>query len=187
MLFCYELFENIWGFIVQSVKLRFEFSVWNYFEDVGIGIFYRVFSAVWYRSSKDGIAVKIKDNKKVIIAADGWYEKLTCLISAYFSSDGLTINVSMMIKQNWCLFVWQQKWRWRGCKCVFYCVVAGCDIIWFFVFGYSTNDTGCWNGSVHICVKRGLYGWKNVGSLCMHVEFECGFINWSIFCHLVYS
>ena len=187
MLFCYELFENIWGFIVQSVKLRFEFSVWNYFEDVGIGIFYRVFSAVWYRSSKDGIAVKIKDNKKVIIAADGWYEKLTCLTSDYFASDGLTINISVMSTQTWCFFVWRQKWRWRGGKCVCYCVVSGYEIIWLFVFGDATNGTGCLNGSVHIFVKREIFDWMNVGSLFMHVAFGCGFRNWSIFCHLVYS
>ena len=48
MLFCYELFEYIRGFIVQSVQLSFESSVLKYIEDVGIGIFDRVFSAVWY-------------------------------------------------------------------------------------------------------------------------------------------
>ena len=105
MLFCYELFENIRGFIVQSVQLRFESSVCKYFEDAGIGIFDRVFSAVWYRFGKYGISVKIKENKKVIIAADGWYDKSTCLISAYYSSDGLTINLSVMSTQTWCFFV----------------------------------------------------------------------------------
>ena len=83
MFFCYEWFNNIWGFIVQYAQLRFESYVCKYFEDVGIGIFNRVFSAVWYGFSKDLIAVKIKENKKVIIAADGWYKKMTCLISAY--------------------------------------------------------------------------------------------------------
>ena len=96
MLFCYELFENIWGSIVQSAQLRFEYSVCKYFEDFGIGIFDRVFSAVCYRFDKDVISVKIKDNKKVIISADVWYHISTCLISAYFSSDGLIINVSLM-------------------------------------------------------------------------------------------
>ena len=61
-----------------------------------MGIFARVFSVVWYRFGKYGIVVKIKENKKVIIAAEGWYGKSTFLISAYFSSDGLTINVSVM-------------------------------------------------------------------------------------------
>ena len=65
------------------MQLSFDLSVCKYFEDVGICIFDRVFSAVWYRFGKDGISVKIKENKKVIIAADGWYKKLTCLISAY--------------------------------------------------------------------------------------------------------
>ena len=78
------------------MQLRFEYSVCNYFEDVGIGIFDRVFSAVWYRFGKDGISVKIKENKNVIISADEWYDKSTCLISAYVASDGLTINVSVM-------------------------------------------------------------------------------------------
>ena len=55
------------------MQLRFESSVCKYFEDVGIGIFDRVFSAVWYRSGKYGIAVKIKENKKLIIAADRCY------------------------------------------------------------------------------------------------------------------
>ena len=105
MLFCYELFENIRGFIVQSVQLRFESSVCKYFEYVGIDLFYRVFSAVWYRFGKYGIAVKIKENKKVIIAADVWSDKSTCLISAYFASDGLKIIVSVMSKQTWCLFL----------------------------------------------------------------------------------
>ena len=87
------------------MQLRFESSVCKYFEDVGIGIFDRVFSVVWYQFGKYGISVKIKENKKVIIAADIWYKKLTCLISAYFASDGLTINVSVMSSQTWCLFV----------------------------------------------------------------------------------
>ena len=84
MLLGYELFENILGFIVQSVQLRFESSVCEYFEGVGIGIFGRVFSAVWYQFGKYEIAVKIKDSKKIIIAADRWYDKSTRLISAYF-------------------------------------------------------------------------------------------------------
>ena len=52
------------------MQLRFESSVCNYFEDVGMGIFDRMISAVWYRFGKYGISVKIKENKKVIIAAD---------------------------------------------------------------------------------------------------------------------
>ena len=70
MLFCYEFFEYIWGLIVQSMQLGFESSVCKFFEDVGICIFDRVFSVVWYRFGKDGTAVKIKENKKVIIDAD---------------------------------------------------------------------------------------------------------------------
>ena len=78
------------------MQLRYESSVCNYFEDVGIGIFSRVFSTVWYPFGKYGIVVKTKENKKVIIAAGGCYDKSTCLISAYFPSDGLKINVSVM-------------------------------------------------------------------------------------------
>ena len=74
------------------MQLRFKSSICKYFEDVGIGIFDRVISAVWYRFGKYGIAAKIKDNKRVIIATDGWYDKSTCLISAYFASDGLTMK-----------------------------------------------------------------------------------------------
>ena len=82
------------------MQLRFEYSVFKYLEDVGIENFDRVFIAVWYRFGKYGNAVNIKENKEVIIAADGWYEKLTCLISAYFASYGLTINVSVMSTQT---------------------------------------------------------------------------------------
>ena len=70
MLFYYEFFENIWGFIVQYVQLRFVSSICKYFEDVGMGIFDRLFSAVCYWFGKDGIDVKIKENKKVIISTD---------------------------------------------------------------------------------------------------------------------
>ena len=91
------------------MQLRFESSVCKYFEDVGIGIFDKVFSAVWYRFGKYGIAVRIKVNKKLIIAADRWYDKLTCLISAYFTSDGLTFNVSVMNTQTWCFFCMTKK------------------------------------------------------------------------------
>ena len=52
------------------MQLGFESSVCKFFEDVGICIFDRVFSVVWYRFGKDGTAVKIKENKKVIIDAD---------------------------------------------------------------------------------------------------------------------
>ena len=64
-----------------------------------------MFSAVWYRFGKDEIAFKIKDNKKVTISADGWYEKLTCLISAYSDSDVLAISIIVMSTQTWCFFV----------------------------------------------------------------------------------
>ena len=40
---------------------------------------------------------------------------------------------------------------------------------------------------VSIFFKRFLFGWTNVGLLCIHVAFDCGFRNWSIFGHLVYS
>ena len=89
--------------------MRFDSSVFKYLGDFGIGVFDRVFSAVWYRFGKYGIAVKIKDNKEVIIESDGWYKKSTCLVSAYFASDLLTMNVSVIIKKTWCFFVLQQK------------------------------------------------------------------------------
>ena len=63
-----------------------------------------MFSAVWYRFGKDGISVKIKYNKEVIIAAGGLYENSTCLICAYFSNDGFPTNVSVMSTQTWCFF-----------------------------------------------------------------------------------
>ena len=86
------------------MKLRFESSVFKYLEDVGILVFDRLFSVVRYRFGNNGIYVKIKDNMEVIIAADGWCDKFTCLISNYFSSDGLTINASEMSTKTWCLF-----------------------------------------------------------------------------------
>ena len=52
------------------MQLRFESSIFKYLEDFGIGVFDRVFSAVWYQFGKDGIAFNIKDNKEVNIAAD---------------------------------------------------------------------------------------------------------------------
>ena len=108
-----------WGFIPLFV------SILNFL----IGIFDRVFSAVWNWLVKYGIAVKIKYNKKVIVAADVWYDKSTCFTSDYFASDGLTINVSVVSTQTWCFFLWRIKWRRRGGKCVCYCVVAGYDNI----------------------------------------------------------
>ena len=177
MLFCYKLFEYIWGFIVQSVQLRFESSIFKYLEDFGIGVFDRVFSAVRYQFGKDGIAFNIKDNKEVIIAADWWYNKFACLISAYFASDGLTNNVSVMSTQTWCFFAWRKKWQWRGVKHVSYCVVAEYNIKWFPVIGNAMNETGRWCVSVYIFVKRWLLGSTNVGSLCMHMDFDCGFRN----------
>ena len=170
MVFYYESFENIWGFIVESVQLRFESSICKYVEDVGIGIFDRVFSVVWYRFGKDGIVVKIKD-KKVIISSERWYKKSTCLISAYFPSDGLAINVSVKSTQTWCLFVWLIKWWWRGGYCVCYCVITGYQITWLFVVGDSMNGTGCWNGSVHIFVFMRNF-WLNE---CVHA---CGIWMW---------
>ena len=86
------------------MQLRFESYVFEYLEDVGIVIFDRVFGAVQYRFIKDGSAVNIEDNREVIFTAEVWYNELTCLISAYFSSEGLTINVSVMSKKTWCFF-----------------------------------------------------------------------------------
>ena len=87
------------------MQLRFESTICDYIEDVGIGIFDRVFSDFWYSFGKYGITIKIKYNKEVIIATDGWYDESTCLISAYFTRDVLTTNVSVMITQACCLFV----------------------------------------------------------------------------------
>ena len=42
------------------MKFRFEFYVFNYLEDVGIGIFDGVFSGVQYQLVKYGIDFKIK-------------------------------------------------------------------------------------------------------------------------------
>ena len=42
------------------MQLRFVSSICKYFEDVGMGIFDRLFSAVCYWFGKDGIDVKIK-------------------------------------------------------------------------------------------------------------------------------
>ena len=143
MLFYYALFEYIWGFFVQPLQLSFESSVFEYLECVGIGIFDIFFRAVCYWLSKDGIAVKVEENMEVIVAADGWYEKLTCLISAYCSNDGLTINVSVMNINTFCFFVWIQIWRWRGGRHVCYCVIDGCIIILFLIFVNDMNGIGC--------------------------------------------
>ena len=64
------------------MKLRFESFVFKYLEDVGIGIFDKVFSAVRYQLGRDKVSANIKENKEVIISAGRWYNKLTCLISA---------------------------------------------------------------------------------------------------------
>ena len=53
------------------MQLRFDPSDCKYFEDFGIGIFDRVSRVVWYQFGKNGIAFKIWENKKVIIAANG--------------------------------------------------------------------------------------------------------------------
>ena len=74
-----------------------------------------MFSAFRYRFGKDGISVKIKENKEVIIFAELWYKKLTCLISTNFSIDGLKISISVMTIKNW--------------YSVCFCVVAGYNII----------------------------------------------------------
>ena len=87
------------------MPLRFDSSAFKYLEDVVIGIFDRVYSAVWYWFGKYVIYVKIKENKNVIIAADRWFDKSTFLISAYLVSDRLTIIISVISKQTCCLFV----------------------------------------------------------------------------------
>ena len=187
MLFCYEFFENIWGFIFQSAQLRFESSVCKYFEDVGIDISYRMFSAVWYRFGEYRIAVKIKENKKAITAAEWWYKKSTNLISDYLSIDGLTTNVSVMSTKTGVSLHVEENDDKEGVSVsvtVLYMDMTSYNSLFFLD---AMIGTGCWNGSVHIFVKMRLFGWMNVGSMCMHVAFECGFQNWSIFGHLVYS
>ena len=66
------------------------------YDYVGIEILVGVFSVILYWIDKDEIAFKIKDNKELIIATERCYEKSTCVISAYSTSNELTIN----------LFVW---------------------------------------------------------------------------------
>ena len=87
------------------MQLSFESSFLNYPEDFGIGIFNRAFSTIWYQFVKYGITLKIKEDKEVIILADGWYFESAFLFSACFASDGLTINISAMSMQTWCLFL----------------------------------------------------------------------------------
>ena len=143
MLFCYEFFENIRGFILQYVQLRFEYSVCKYFEDVGIGIFDREFSAVWYLFGKYGIAVKIKEKNKVIVAADGWYDKLNCLISDYFSSDGLTANVSVISTKICCFFVLQKNDDEEGVIVSVTVLSLGMKLYNYLFLGDAMNGTGC--------------------------------------------
>ena len=64
-----------------------------------------MFGAVRYWFGKYGIYVNIEENKELIFAADVWYNKSTCLISAYFSIDGFKINVSLMSTKTCCLFL----------------------------------------------------------------------------------
>ena len=85
--------------------MRFYSSVFEYLENVGIGIFDRGFSTVRYLFGKYGIYVKIKENKEVVVAAERWYDELTCLISAYFPSDVLKINIRVASPKTCCLFV----------------------------------------------------------------------------------
>ena len=54
-------------------------------------------------------------------------------------------------------------------------------------FWKCCDRVGCWYGRVHIVVNMIFFGWINVGLLCMHVAFDCGFRNWIIFGQLVYS
>ena len=86
------------------MKLRFESSVYEYLECVGIGIFGRFFGAVWYRLVKYGFDVNIEGNKQVIVAVDGWYRKSTFFVSSFFASNGLTIKVSVMSMKTWYFF-----------------------------------------------------------------------------------
>ena len=63
MLSCYKRSEYIRGFVFQSIQLRFESSIFEYLEYIGRGTFGRFFSVVRYQFGKDGISVKIKENK----------------------------------------------------------------------------------------------------------------------------
>ena len=146
-----------------------------------------MFGEAWHRLSKDGISANIKDNKKVIVATDGWYDELTCLISTYFSSDFLAINVSVSIIKTWFFFVCCIKWRRRSSRCECYCIFVGYIIILFFVLGDGINGIGCWYGSVHIFFNKRTLGWADIEFLCIHMFFECGFRIWGIFGHLNYS
>ena len=83
------------------MQLRFESSVFKYLKDVVIGILVRVLSVVLYWLDNGKISFKIKDNKGLIVAADKWYDKSTCLISAYSTIDGLKIKLFVVSTKTW--------------------------------------------------------------------------------------
>ena len=60
-------------------------------------------------------------------------------------------------------------------------------IILFFVGGIDLHGIGCWCVSVRFFGENGIFGCIGIRYLCMHVEFYCGLIIWSIFVHLIYS
>ena len=90
------------------------------------------------------------------------------MVSAYFVSDGVTINLSVMSTQTWCFFVWQKN---DGKEAVSISVnVMFLDMTSYYSFFLNAmNGTGCWYGSVHIFVK-GVFLVEQILDRC---EYMC--------------
>jgi len=55
------------------------------------------------------IAIVVVKEEDVVVAADGWDNKATCLVGAYLSSDCLAVGVDVVCAMVW-LFL-EISWR----------------------------------------------------------------------------
>ena len=78
-------------------------------KDGFISVFDGGLLVVWDRLGVDGVAIVVVKEEDVVVAADGWDNKATCLVGAYLSSDCLAVGVDVVCAMVW-LFL-EISWR----------------------------------------------------------------------------
>jgi len=66
--------------------------------------------AIGYWLCVNGVAVVVVKDKDVVVAADGWHDKATCLIRTDVSCHGLTLGVDMVSAMPWSFLIGRLYW-----------------------------------------------------------------------------
>ena len=92
----HEVMEELRSFIVKTMELGTKTTTLKEAENGFIGLFDGGLLSIWDWFGMDGVAVVVVEKEDVVVAADGWDNKATCLIGANLAGYGVAVGVDLM-------------------------------------------------------------------------------------------